>query len=65
MTRTKGISFKTARGIVANITMASILAKEAGSASTADPSKACTNGRSGEDKYGNGMPSTKDKVCSM
>ena len=44
--------------------MASDLAKEAGIASTVGNNRACPDGRSGEDKYGNGNPSTEGRVFS-
>ena len=47
---------KTARGIMANIAMASSLVKKIESTSIVDSSKASSNGESGENKYSNGMP---------
>jgi len=44
--------------------MASGLAKEAGVASTAGSYRTCSNGRSREDKHGDGDPSTEGRVSS-
>jgi len=44
--------------------MASGLAKEAGDASIADSHRTCSDGRSREDKCGNGNPSTEGRVFS-
>jgi len=39
------------------------MAKEAGNTSTADDNRACSNGRSGENRCSNGMPSIESRVC--
>ena len=43
---------------------ASSLAKKAESASTAGINRTGSNGKSRKDEYGNGMPSTKGRVCA-
>ena len=40
------------------------MAKEAGNTSTADDNRACSNGRSGENRCSNGIPSIESRVCS-
>ena len=45
--------------------MASSMAKEAENASTVDSNKVCSNGRSREDKYGDGILSIEGRGCSM
>jgi len=45
--------------------MASSVAKEAGDASTADDNRACSDGGSRENKYGNGILTTEGRVCTM
>jgi len=44
--------------------MASGLAKEAGDALTAGSHRTCSDGRSREDKYSDGNPSTEGRVFS-
>jgi len=45
--------------------MASSLAKEAGSTSTAGSNRTGSDRGSRENKCSDGMPSTEDRVCSM
>jgi len=47
---------------MANIAKASSLAKKAGDTSIAGSNRTCSNGRSGENNKGNGMPSIRGRV---
>jgi len=53
------------RDTTAISTMASRLAKEAESASTAGSNWTGSDGGSGENKCGDGTPTTKGRVCTM
>jgi len=60
-----GSKVKSARGTWAIIAMASGLAKEAEDTSTAGSYRTCSNGRSREDKCGNGeTPTARGRVSS-
>jgi len=65
MTRVGATSSKTklTRGITATDTTASGMAKETRGSLTVDTNRACSNGRSGEDKYSNDVPQSKGSVC--
>ena len=63
--RTGRTAPKIARGIMANIAMASSLAKKVGSASIVDSSRASSNRRSRKNGCGNGVPLVEGRVGSI
>jgi len=55
---------KTEREKKANTVIVSSLAKEVGDTLTAGSNRTCSDGRSGENKCGDGEPSTEGRVSS-
>jgi len=62
--RDTGFKVKQSGGIQANTVMASSLAKEAGDALIVGSNRICSNGRSRENKCGDGKLSTEGRVSS-
>ena len=64
-TRATGSKVKQCRGITAIVATVSSLAEKTGGLSTVGTNRACSDGRSGEDKCEDGMSKLVGRICTL